>query len=89
MRKSIGENGRQIYGPAAETIQRKGPARATVGFLDTTKNEIAYRWLQRGESTRQISRSLRINDREAVESAVREVLKPNPGPRVVAIRRAA
>lgn len=22
MRKSIGENGRQIYGPAAETIQR-------------------------------------------------------------------
>lgn len=89
MRKSIGENGRRIYGPAAETIQRKSPTRATSAFLDTTKNEIAYRWLQRGESTCQISRSLRINDREAVESAVRDVLAPKPGPRMVAIRRAA
>ena len=89
MRKSIGENGRQIYGPAAETVQRKSPVRANVAFLDTTKNEIAYRWLQRGQSTREISRSLRINDREAVESAVREVLSPKQGPRVLVMRRAA
>ena len=88
MRKSIGENGRQIYGPAAETIQRKGPVRATAGFIDITKNEIAYRWLQRGESTRQISRNMHINDREAVESAVRDVLAPKPRP-VLVMRRAA
>lgn len=89
MRKNIGENGRQIYGPAAETVQRKSPARASAAFLDTTKSEIAYRWLQRGQSTREISRSLRINDREAVESAVREVLSPSRESKVVVMRRAA
>lgn len=87
MRKSIGENGRQIYGPSAEVVQRKGPAKANAAFLDATKNEIAYRWLQRGQSTREISRSLRINDREVVERAVHEVLSPKPRPFVV--RKAA
>jgi hypothetical protein len=36
MPKSIGENGRQIYGPSAEVVQRKGPARASAAFLDQT-----------------------------------------------------
>lgn len=83
----VGETGRQIKTPALEVIQRKGPGRASVAFLDTTKQEIAYRWLRGGQSTREISKGLRINYREAVESALRDALAPRPRPFVM--RRAA
>lgn len=81
--RRIGEAGRQIKTPVLEVIQRKGPGRASVAFLDTTKQEIAYRWLRAGQSTREISKGLRINDREAVESALRDALAPRPRPFVM------
>ncbi len=84
---SIRERGRQTKGGSLELIPKKTMGRATGAFLDATKQEIAYRWLYRGQSTREISRGMRINDREAVESAVRDQLAPAPRPFVV--RRAA
>lgn len=85
---SMRERGRQIKGGSLELIPRKGPTRATAAFLDTTKQEIVHRWLHRGQTTREISRGLRIHDREAVERAVHDVLAPKTGPSIV-IRRAA
>lgn len=80
---SIRERGRQTKGGSLEL------ARATAGFLDSTKQEIAYRWLYRGQSTREISRWMRINDRDAVEKAVRDVVAPSGGPGPFVVRRAA
>jgi hypothetical protein len=76
MSSSMSERGRQIKG------------RATAAFLDVTKNEIAHRWLNHRQTTREISRGLRINDREAVERAVHDVLAPRPRPFAIT-RRAA
>lgn len=81
-------NGRQIKGGSLELIPRKSPARASVGFLDSAKGELVHRWLHQRQTTREISRGLRINDREAVERAVQEALAPKPRPFVV-MRRAA
>lgn len=72
------EKGCQLNSQRLYVVTRKPQERANGAFLDETKNEIAYRWLQRGQSTREISRGLRINDREAVEAAVREVITPRP-----------
>lgn len=83
------EKGRQVNTARLYVVTRKQAGRATGAFLDATKNEIAYRWLQRGQSTREISRGLRINDREAVEAAVREAVAPAPRPFVMAGRKAA
>lgn len=67
----VKERGRQCKGGSLELIPRKTPGRATGAFLDQTKTEI-------GQTTREISRGMRINDREAVEAAVRDVLAPRP-----------
>jgi len=83
------EKGRQFNGSRLYVVAKKQPGRATGAFLDSTKNEIAYRWLQRGQSTREISRGLRINNREAVEAAVREAVVPTPGRPFVVGKRAA
>lgn len=87
MPDTVRERGRQVKGGALELVARKMPERATSAFLDVTKEEIAYRWLRRGQTTREISRGMRINDREAVERAVHDVLSPTPRPFVV--RKAA
>lgn len=84
----VRETGRQIKGGSLELIARKGPGHASVAFLDATKNEIAYRWLRAGQSTREISRGLNINNREAVESALRDALASAPA-RPFIVRRAA
>lgn len=86
---SVRESGRQIKGGSLQLVAKKAPGRANVPFLDETKNEIAYRWLQRGQSTREISRGLRINDRAAVERAIHEVLSPKLEPKPFLLRRAA
>ena len=83
------EKGRQVNTARLYVVAKKQPGRASGAFLNATKNEIAYRWLQRGQSTREISRGLRINDREAVEAAVRDAVTPKPRPFVVAGKKAA
>lgn len=84
----VRETGRQIKGGSLELMARKGPARASVAFLDATKNEIARRWLKCGQTTREISKGLQINNSEAVESALRDALTPTPT-RPFIVRRAA
>lgn len=83
------EKGRQFNGPRLYVVAKKQPGRAIGAFLDETKNEIAYRWLQRGQFTREISRGLRINDREAVEAAVREAMTPTTPRPFITGRKAA
>ena len=51
-----------------EVIERKGMARAVTHDLS---DEILYRWLYLGQGTREISRGLRIGDREFVEDEVK------------------
>jgi len=49
-------------------IDRKPPTRAiTTGLSE----EILYRWLHLGQGTREISRGLRIGDRELVENELK------------------
>lgn len=62
-----------------QPIQRKPPAPA---ITIPVASELAYRWLQLGQSTRTISRNLEIHDREMVESAIRVALSRGPLPQI-------
>ena len=69
----------------SEHVERKGPARA---FTSRVEAEIIYRWKYVGQSTREISRGLRINDREAVERVIQDRMTGR-GPVTPAARRVA
>lgn len=63
--------GRVEQSAIAQVIERKPPARA---FTSQVEEQILYRWRFAGQSTRQISRGLRLNDREAVEAVIQDRL---------------
>ncbi len=69
----------------AHVIERKQVSRA---FTHQVRDEIIYRWRYAGQSTREIIRGLRINDREAVERVIQDRLTGR-GPVTPAARRAA
>lgn len=52
---------------AAQTVERKAPARA---FTAQVEDQIVYRWRFAGQTTREISRGLRLGNREAVERVI-------------------
>ena len=59
----------------AQPIERKRPALALAPRL---AEECLYRWLYGNQSTRDISRRLRIHDRNRVEFAIRDRLRSGP-----------
>mgnify|MGYP000948503744 CR=1 FL=1 len=77
--------GRVEQSAIAQVIERKPPARA---FTAQVEEQILYRWRFAGQSTRQISRGLRLNDREAVEAVIQRRMNGR-GPVMPATRRVA
>lgn len=58
---------RVAQGADSQTVERKAPARA---FTAQVEEQIVYRWRFAGQSTREISRGLRLGNREAVERVI-------------------
>ena len=69
----------------AHVIEGKDRSRA---FTHQVRDEIMYRWRYAGQTTREISRGLRLNDREAVERVIQDRLTGR-GPVTPAARRVA
>lgn len=58
-------------------------------YIESRREEILSRWLRYGQTTAQISRGLRIYDREFVELVIRRAVSARTIPPTPIVRKAA